>query len=155
MNRNPTHSRVALSFVIVGSLLSLGGLLYLQYLNRERSLPILEREFPSLRPTAPTPTADDASRVAALYDTLTLTFLIFLTFLVGSFVLIRAGRFLRRVRSASQPTAYVDAWSGYRLSTEDIEAALRRYEANDNDRHDDAPPTDDHPEDPPNAPSRD
>lgn len=154
MIRNRTHSRVALAFVLIGGLLSLSGLSYLRYANRERTLPIPPRPLKPVpvMEAARDPGAEAVGRVAALYNSLTLTFVIFMIFLVGSFVLIRAGRFIRRVRSAPGPTVYVDAWSGYRMSAEEVAAALRRYEPDGESGEPPRATPDREPEEPPDAP---
>jgi hypothetical protein len=45
-------------------------------------------------------------------------------FVVGAYLLIRTGRSLSQRRLGGRPTEYVDAWSQYRLSEEQIQSAL-------------------------------
>ncbi|MFH1747385.1 MAG: hypothetical protein ABIG44_10120 [Planctomycetota bacterium] len=49
--------------------------------------------------------------------------LLILFFVIGSYLLIRVGRMVTRKEVGGEPTEYVDAWSHYRLSDEQIEAA--------------------------------
>lgn len=51
--------------------------------------------------------------------------LLILMFVVGAYLLLRVGREVAHRRVGGQPTQYVDAWSRYRLSAEQIEAATR------------------------------
>ena len=77
--------------------------------------------------------------------------LLILIFVVGSYLLIRIGRSVAQKRVGGKPTEYVDAWSRYRLTEEEIEAATREQppEGQGPDQPDDdsAPPHGD-PEDP-------
>jgi hypothetical protein len=54
--------------------------------------------------------------------------LLILMFAIGAYLLLRAGRAVSRQRLGGKPTEYVDAWSQYRLSDEQIEAATREEE---------------------------
>ncbi len=78
--------------------------------------------------------------------------LLILFFVVGSYLLIRVGRLVTRKSVGGQPTEYVDAWSRYRLSDEQIDAATREEPPPGNDQpgpdDDETGPPDDNPEDP-------
>jgi hypothetical protein len=73
---------------------------------------------------------------------LLLSGLLVLIFTIGAYLLIRVGRSVARKQAReAKPTAYVDAWSHYRVSDEDVEAAMRDLKAEHN--IDDLPPDDD------------
>jgi hypothetical protein len=77
-----------------------------------------------MAPVAPT----TAERIHALYSTLLLTFVLLLVFLVGSYIMMRIGRWFIRRPSASR-TRYTDAWSQYRLTDEQIQQATSEPDA--------------------------
>jgi hypothetical protein len=113
---HPGQGRLASTFVVVGLALAAIGVGYLFYTGRERSLP------------AERPPLAAADRIAVLTDTLFVTFVLFLVFLVGSFVLVRVGRLLLRTSSRTTRTRYVDAWSNYRLTDQEIAAATSEHD---------------------------
>ncbi len=90
---------------------------------------------------ASAPTSD---RLGALYQLLTISFVVLLVFLLGVYAIARA----RRLAPHSGPrsrTRYVDAWANYRVSDEAIDAATdepggRRPPEADKDKDDDNPP---------------
>jgi hypothetical protein len=76
-------------------------------------------------------------RAKALYGILTITALLAIAFLLGSSVMIRAGRALTARRRLRKQTEYIDAWSRYRLTDEQ----LREYgHAPDHEAGDDSEP---------------
>jgi len=106
-------SRLAIGFVVVGLTLAAAGVWYIWWAGRERELP------PFSRPAHP-----EADALHALLATLIVTLVLFLLFVIGSLVMVRAGRaFLVKPRSG--PTRYVDAWGNYRLTDEQIAAAAQ------------------------------
>ena len=115
---HPRSKRVAVTFVVVGLALSAIGLAYIIYAGRERKV------FPVTVP-------DDYVRLQqskALFRMLLHSFLIFLSFLFGSYLMVRIGRVLSREKKTATPTEYVDAWSNYRLTQEELDTATTRLE---------------------------
>ncbi len=96
-------------------------------------------EQPGAQPAA-------ARRVRSLYTTLTVTLLLLLAFVVGTYVMVRVGRAIVRRPRRRQPTRYVDAWTGYRLSEQEIERATGETSAADSEP--DSGPDDDTDEQP-------
>jgi hypothetical protein len=64
-----------------------------------------------------------ARQMRSLYTTLTVTLLLLLAFVVGTYVIVRVGRAMVRKPRQREATRYVDAWTGYRLSEQEIERA--------------------------------
>lgn len=121
--RNP---RMALAFVIVGIFLAATGLIYLHYTGREQELT-----------TPPPVTNQQIVQINAMLDALYFTLLLLGTFVVGSYIMTRIGRaaLLKRDEpDVPRRTEYVDAWSKYRVTDEQIQAAT--------DGPPDTPPTD-------------
>jgi len=79
----------------------------------------------------PAARAPDARRMRSLYTTLTVTLLLLLAFVVGTYVMVRVGRAIVRRPRRREPTRYVDAWTGYRLSEQEIERATDETSATD------------------------
>lgn len=114
----PRSKRLAAAFVLIGLALSAIGLAYIIYAGRERKV------FPETVP-------DNLARlqhVKALFRMLLHFFLIFLTFVFGSYLMVRIGRALSRAKPGAGRTAYVDAWSNYRLTQEELDTATARLE---------------------------
>lgn len=110
-NKSP---RIAVTFVVVGLLLSTAGVLYIMWAGREQELP------------AESPLSNrQVMQLNALLQGLFLTLLLVGVFAVGSYVMIRIGRATTRKPAADGPhrTEYVDAWSQYRVSDEQISEA--------------------------------
>lgn len=109
-------SRLAIVFVAVGLVLAAIGIAYIIYADPGR-----ERELPPLPPNPPIKQLD------ALYRALTFTFILFLAFLLGSYLMVRLRRrMFARSRDSVEQTQYVDAWSNYRLTEDQIDAAMKR-----------------------------
>jgi hypothetical protein len=108
----PRPSRLAISFVVVGLALSAIGIAYI--------MSPIERELPPL--DAPEVQAR-AQQLDALFRMLANSFLLFLVFLLGSYLMIRIGRRVLYQGPAGNRSEYVDAWSQYRLSQEEIDTA--------------------------------
>lgn len=130
-------STAATWFVMTGLSLAAIGLLYIFYYGGKGAfLPAVQRE-------EPTPIAE----WRALVTMLTHSFLILLAFLVGSYVMVKAGRSIVRRREARGQTKYVDGWGSYRLSQEEIDSAAQQLAEDhptdgfpDDDDDDDTPP---------------
>jgi hypothetical protein len=124
---HPRPSRLAIVFVLVGLALSAIGIAYLMS-PAERELPPISASHDELRLQ---------QLNALLLRMLTHSFLIFLAFLVGSYVMVRVGRRVLSHREPPRRSEYVDAWSNYRLSQDEIDTATARL---DDDFPPDLPP---------------
>jgi hypothetical protein len=113
----PHPSRLAIIFVVVGLALSALGIAYIMS-PTERILP-------------PAPRLQDQVRIQqfnALLRMLTHSFLIFLAFLLGSYLMVRIGRRVLYQRPPRRHSRYVDAWGSYRLSQDEIDTAAAELE---------------------------
>jgi hypothetical protein len=72
-----------------------------------------------------------AREMRSLYTTLTVTLLLLLAFVVGTYVMVRVGRAMVHRPRRREPTRYVDAWSGYRLSEQEIERVTGETDVTD------------------------
>ena len=125
---HPRPSRLAIVFVLVGLAISAIGIAYLM--------------SPAERELLPIPAPHDELRIQqlnALFRMLTHSFLIFLAFLLGSYLMVRIGRRVLSGREPPRRSEYVDAWSSYRLSQDEIDTATARL---DDDFPPDLPPGD-------------
>ncbi len=116
-------SRLAIVFVVVGLALSAIGIRYMIYLGRPRSLP------PIVKPEDHPPIAEPSAlyrELNALYRMLFHAFLLFLAFLFGSYLMVRIGRRVLDRKPVRERTEYVDAWTNYRLTQDEIDTATRR-----------------------------
>jgi hypothetical protein len=132
-------SRLAIAFVVVGLALSAIGIAYIIYAGRERGLPPISAPQPDPR----------VQQLEALVRMLTLSFLLFLVFLVGSYLMVRIGRRLLHHAPFRGPSEYVDVWGNYRLTQDQIDAATREPEEQ---LPPDAPPRDTEPQPPDQEP---
>lgn len=137
--KQPRPSRLAAAFVVVGLALSAIGIAYLIYAGRERTLP----------PVTALPDHLRVEQARALLAMLTHSFLIFLAFLIGSYVMVRIGRRALDQRRQHQRSEYVDAWGSYRLTQEEVDTATARL---DDDFPPDAAPPDSDPKPPEESP---
>lgn len=78
-----------------------------------------------------------ARKLYVLVSLLAVSAIAVVAFVVGSYLMIRAGRALMRRQPRKTPTSYVDAWAGYRVTEEQIDAATR-----ESDLPPDPPPSD-------------
>jgi len=64
-------------------------------------------------------------QLTMLLTLLLISALLILLFVIGAYLVIQMGRLVARARSpvGGEPTPYVDAWSNYRLTDEEIAAA--------------------------------
>jgi len=113
-------SRLAMVFVVVGLALSAIGIGYIVYAGRERQLP----------PIATSQADPKVQELRALVAVLMLSFFLFLTFLIGSYLMVRIGRRMIERKRLRQRTPYVDVWGNYRLTQEQIESAVRQLRDN-------------------------
>jgi hypothetical protein len=111
-------SRLAIVFVVVGLALSAVSIAYMIYAGRPRSLPPLSvpEEHPRI------------TELNALYRMLLHSFLLFLAFLCGSYLMVRIGRRVLERKPARERTEYVDAWRNYRLTQDEIDTAMRQLD---------------------------
>jgi hypothetical protein len=78
-------------------------------------------------------------RLSAILAVLLMSLLAILAFLVGAYLLIRIGRALVQKRVGGEPTQYVDIWSRYRISEQQIDDLTRESSADDDDERDGPP----------------
>jgi len=132
-DQQPRRHRLAATLVLVGLALAAVGIGYNIYAGRPRSLPPLT--------SAPQPAPIEQAK--ALLAMLTYSFLIFLAFLLGSYLILRLGRRLVGRPTPRRPSRYVDVWSSYRLTKEQIDTAIARLTGespSEGEGSDDAPP---------------
>lgn len=106
------HSRFAAGFVAVGLALSSFGILYLFWTELNVQ-------------TLPPPGRGDRERAVQL--SFELLFVIFMMFLMGSYAMVKIGRYLLDRTPRETRTDYVDAWSRYRVTDDEIKAAARQW----------------------------
>lgn len=107
-------SRGAWAFIVIGTSLIIAALLYLQWAGRERELPP-----PNVL------SEGQMARLNALLQVLYFTLLLAAVFVIGAYVMTRLGRWaVRREPSDSTKTEYVDAWSRYRITDDEIRQAI-------------------------------
>ena len=110
--------RLAVTFVVIGLFLSSLGIAYIIYAGRWRQLPPISVPEETVK----------LQQSKALFRMLVNTFLIFLSFLLGSYLMVRFGRLFSRVKPVENHTDYTDAWSNYRLTQEELDTATARLE---------------------------
>jgi len=113
----PTYGRAAMFGVLIALVLTITAGVYM----------FIERYPTDALTAAPLmldPQAEGlrVKRLVLLLTILLISCLLVLLFVVGSYLLIRIGRFVRKP-VAGKPTEYVDAWQQYRLTDEQIAAA--------------------------------
>ncbi len=97
----------------------------------------------------PSPLADEGEvktelkRMSALLVILFTALLLILFFVISAYAILRIGRTLSESRVGGKPTEYVDAWSRYRLSEEEIAAATAE-EAHDDPEREGRGPAEEH-----------
>jgi hypothetical protein len=87
-------------------------------------------------PGAQDPSADARrlARLSVLLTILLISALLVLLFVLGCYLLIRAGRFVREP-IAGKPTDYMDVWQDYRLTDDQIAAATAESADDFPDQH--------------------
>jgi hypothetical protein len=113
----PTYGRAAMLGVLIALVLTVSAGVYM-FMARYATDALPED------PLAADPQAElqQVKRLILLLTILLISCLLILLFVVGSYLLIRVGRFVRQP-VAGKPTEYVDAWQQYRLTDEQIAAA--------------------------------
>lgn len=91
----------------------------------------------------------EARRLSALLMILMVSILLILVFVIGAYLLIRIGRAVAATGDRAKPTEYVDAWSQYRLSEDDIAQATEEPLGEPGKPDEDEPDNDSPGEDPP------
>lgn len=124
-------SRLAITFVVVGLGLSAIGIAYMTYAGRPRELP------PISAPASESGVEQNIEQLEALTRMMMHSFFLFLAFLFGSYLMVRIGRAVLSRRPARTRAAYVDAWSNYRLTQDEIDTASAQL---DDDFPPDTPP---------------
>ena len=130
-SEQPRHSRLATTFVVVGLALSAIGIAYLMS-------PVGARELPPL--TSPEQNLSTQKQLDALFRMLLHSFLLFLVFILGSYLMVRIGRRVLHRKPQRTRTEYHDTWGNYRLSQDEIDTATANLEK---DFPPDAAPNDD------------
>ena len=131
----PWSSRVAAILVAVGLSLTVCGVAFHLWMLRVQEIPPIPH--PPLDRTG-----QAMEKVRGMSTTLWVTFSLASAFIVGSFVMVRAGRFFLDRAPMLPRTQYVDAWGRYRVSDEDIAAVTgsgRDFDDDDDDGDDDTP----------------
>ncbi|GMU83216.1 MAG: hypothetical protein AMXMBFR47_30870 [Planctomycetota bacterium] len=118
---SPQESRFAGAFIVIGLSLAAVGILYLVWMQRVQELGPMPLDGSDETVDEPSPFA----KPFALFSALVITFVLFLAFLVGSYLMVRVGRMLVDRGTPPRETKYVDAWGSYRLTEAQIEDALR------------------------------
>lgn len=117
-----SHSRFVILMLLCALALLAGATAYLYY-NASRMAPAVPGPFAG----APAPEEDvdvvEARRLTAMLAMLLLSILLILAFLIGSYLLIHVGRAVVRRPIGGKRTEYVDAWSRYRITDDQIIAA--------------------------------
>lgn len=114
-DERPRSSRLAATFIALGLSLAAGGIAFNLWMLRVQELP--PAAAGGIKP-------ENAGNVLGLMSsTLAGAFILALTFIVGSFVMVRAGRYFLDRSPPLPRTEYVDAWGRYRISEDEIEAA--------------------------------
>lgn len=91
--------------------------------------------------TAPTPT-DPIQRLKLMLAAMLVGVLSIIGFLLGSYLVIRAGKSLLSRKIGGRPTKYVDAWANYRLTEEEIESVSDPGRDDESENGRDEPPFD-------------
>lgn len=128
----PKPARVPPTLTLVRTLLAAGLLALAVYLVSRELQP------PGGAPGEPPSTGH---RIFAYTAILAVSVVLVVVFVIGSYVMIRAGRALLSAGGKREKTTYTDAWAAGRVSEEEIRRATREP---------DAEPTDEEP--PPGAP---
>jgi len=118
--RNELQPRIVLGLVLSALLLVVAGVAYLSILRA--SQPELPEQPPASERTDEVPPAE-VKRLSYTLALLLVAVLLILAFVVGAYLVIRVGRLLTRDSVGGQPTHYVDAWSQYRVTDDQIDAA--------------------------------
>ncbi len=118
-----SSGRVTVWLVLGGLLLTVSATLYL-LLARAHARTMLEAT------TQAGPPAHEARRLTVLLTVLLVAALLVLAFALGAYLVVRTGRLISRPRVGGTPTPYVDAWRQYRLTDDQIAAALGEDESN-------------------------
>lgn len=83
--------------------------------------------------TTPELSPEDQREVSYLMLATLAAMVTLMIFVLGVFIMRRMGARLRRMRVGGEPTPYVDTWSQYRLSEDEIEAATAENESDSNE----------------------
>ncbi|MBU0637969.1 MAG: hypothetical protein KKB50_03825 [Planctomycetes bacterium] len=73
----------------------------------------------------------EIKRLSYTLAILLVSVLLILVFVIGTYVVIRVGRAVTQRPVGGEPTHYVDAWSSYRLSADEIDAATSESSPSD------------------------
>ncbi len=115
----PIVGRAAALLIAFALILSVGAATYLYILRQTPILP--SASAPADLNHAPDALVEEVPRrLHVLLAVLIGSVLLILAFIMGAYLMIRAGRSLTQRPVGGQPTPYVDAWSQYRLDDADV-----------------------------------
>lgn len=89
------------------------------------------------------PPTDPIQRLKLMLAAMLVAVLSIIGFLLGSYLVIRVGKSLLNRKIGGQPTTYVDAWSNYRLTEEEIDSVSEPGQDDENENGPNKPPFDD------------
>lgn len=117
-SRTSTYGRWAIWLMLIALLLLVFATLWLLIMQMFMQQPT------TLDPSAVQATRHlEASRFSMLLMITMVSILLILVFVIGAYLLIKVGRAVASTDDRSKPTEYVDAWSQYRLTEDDIARA--------------------------------
>ena len=127
MSRPPglTYGRAAMFGVLVALVLTVCAGAYLYVARYGIGSPPAAGEIAD-----PASEAERLKRISGLLIILLIAALLILLFVIGCYLVIRVGGFVR-TPLGGKPTKYVNAWQNYRLTDEQIAAATTEYPADD------------------------
>lgn len=111
--REQRTSRLAIWFVIIGLSLAATGLSYISWAGRERQIPAVSNEA-ALR---------TAKSLQIGVATLIISLVLFLVFMLGAYLINRVARLIPTAEPSTTRTEYVDVWSEYRVTDQQIDDA--------------------------------
>lgn len=119
-----SSGKIAVVAILIATIAAIATLVYVRVAMDEQ-LNAEKRERSLVSASPPVGQVDSHAKARALVSSLVYSFVAFLAFLVGSFVMIRLGRMALARSSRRSPTPYVDAWSQGRVTPDQIAEATR------------------------------
>lgn len=148
--RTSTSGRTVTLLVLIGLLLIMCACAYVLLLRLGQPPPAIILSASDEEAAAQ---LEQARQLPVLLTVLLISALFILLFVLGAYLLIRVGRIVARPRTpdGGHHTPYVDAWTNYRLTEEQISAATSEEDRGPRGHRDDAdggPPADEPPDSP-------